>query len=742
MKRQLLIVFLVASLELLAQGDIPIGTWRTHFSFNTVTEVLEADDRVYAVGKNGLFYLDRKDNSISTIGKIDGLQEDNISALGYDTNKAQLIIGYSSGNIDIISANEIVSLDLVSNSQVLGSKGINHIFSFENQAFIATDYGLLNIDLNKLEVRETYRQLGRDAEQIAVNQSNILGDSIYLATEVGIIASNFRNGVNLFDPINWRRFDTQDGITTGTFPFILNFQQRLIAFSSDSAYQKVNDSWQNMPELSGVGYSSISSNNDILTAVFEGEIINIDMNYNERIISDPLIQAPNDVLFADNQYYIADGVNGLVVGTEQNFISAKPSGPSTNNLFRFFSNTNSIYSLPGGYDGSRLPLQNDEGFNVFENGSWKSSRELGLEVDFRDITDAAYDNRNNSYYYSSFGDGILAVGGVGLTQIYDSTNSTLSSVSGQLRTNYVSAITMSNEGLWVINYGAPSVLHLFSSNQWQSFSLLTSNIIDIINSERYLWMIVDRNAGGGILIFEKESGRSRYLTDQPGNGGLPSDIVNTIDVDLEGKIWVGTAKGVAVFNASSNFIEAAVDASLPIFENRFLLRDEVITSIEVDPGNRKWIGTENGVWLFDENADYQLQNFTEENSALPSNQIIDIAVVEKSGEVFFGTRSGIVSYRADASLATEIHEQVSVFPNPITSDYDGTVGISGLAYNVTIKITDSSGQLIWNTKAAGGTATWNARDYNGNRASTGIYFIFSATDDGEETFIGKIAVVN
>ena len=59
-----------------------------------------------------------------------------------------------------------------------------------------------------------------------------------------------------------------------------------------------------------------------------------------------------------------------------------------------------------------------------------------------------------------------------------------------------------------------------------------------------------------------------------------------------------------------------------------------------------------------------------------------------------------------------------------------------------VKITDVSGKLIFQTKAEGGTATWDVLDYSGRRASTGIYLVFSTSPDGGESFIGKIAVIN
>jgi hypothetical protein len=59
-----------------------------------------------------------------------------------------------------------------------------------------------------------------------------------------------------------------------------------------------------------------------------------------------------------------------------------------------------------------------------------------------------------------------------------------------------------------------------------------------------------------------------------------------------------------------------------------------------------------------------------------------------------------------------------------------------------VKITDVNGKLIWQSQANGGTATWNVRDYKGKRPSTGIYLVFSATQDGSESYVGKIAVID
>jgi hypothetical protein len=195
------------------------------------------------------------------------------------------------------------------------------------------------------------------------------------------------------------------------------------------------------------------------------------------------------------------------------------------------------------------------------------------------------------------------------------------------------------------------------------------------------------------------------------------------------------------FNPFAVFNNTAFDALTPIFERRPLLNNETITSLAVDGGNRKWIGTHNGLWLFNADASVLIHHFTSQNSPLISNNILDIAVQPLTGEVFVATDKGIVSYRGTATEGEAVHSHVKVFPNPVRPDFTGLVGISGLVNNAVVKITDVNGRLVYETRAQGSTATWNVHDYTGRRAATGIYLIFSADAEGNETLVTKMAVI-
>lgn len=84
---------------------------------------------------------------------------------------------------------------------------------------------------------------------------------------------------------------------------------------------------------------------------------------------------------------------------------------------------------------------------------------------------------------------------------------------------------------------------------------------------------------------------------------------------------------------------------------------------------------------------------------------------------------------------------MTIFLNPITSEFNGLVAIEGLVTDSIIKITDVAGKLVWQAMANGSTASWNMRDGNGKRMETGIYLVFSTLADGADKNVGKIAIV-
>jgi len=323
--------------------------------------------------------------------------------------------------------------------------------------------------------------------------------------------------------------------------------------------------------------------------------------------------------------------------------------------------------------------------------------------------------------------------------IADGENGLLSNFSGSFKTynpNSVKGDIFSVFYLKQTIYTTGITGNVFVDNLWKSLTInqTPSNSTDVIDQYGYRWQILEQT----LRVTDPATNRTRYYFAGKGAGGLPTSNVNSIALDRDNLLWVGTDNGVAVIVTTRDIFTTASEAYTPFFQTRRLLLQEVVNKIVIDGGNRKWIATQNGLNLFSASADEQILNFTEENSPLPSKNIIDLAIDATSGEIFVLTENGLLSYRTNSSKPSEDISSVKIFPNPVRPDFQGVLTISGLRENTAIKITDTAGRLIYETKSNGGTASW---DLQNHRAATSIYIIFCIAEDGSESFVGKVAVL-
>jgi hypothetical protein len=289
------------------------------------------------------------------------------------------------------------------------------------------------------------------------------------------------------------------------------------------------------------------------------------------------------------------------------------------------------------------------------------------------------------------------------------------------------------------------------SNSEGNYKTFSPSSLDTLYQTRIDSIVTDldgnrwsrRGDFGGIVV-ENTKKQRQFISTGSGSGNLPSSNIKSLALDKDGQMWVGTDKGVVVFdNPSAVFSGKNFDAYTPVFERRRLLGNETVSSIAVDGGNRKWMGTRNGIFLFSPDGTELVSNFNEKNSPLPTNEISYITAEPNTGEVYIRTPKGMVSYRGTATEAglKQDANAVKVFPNPVRPDFEGQIGIEGLVENAFVKITDVAGNLVYETHANGGTAVWNGRTLAGGRVETGIYLIFSGNAKGEETLVSRLAVV-
>jgi len=197
----------------------------------------------------------------------------------------------------------------------------------------------------------------------------------------------------------------------------------------------------------------------------------------------------------------------------------------------------------------------------------------------------------------------------------------------------------------------------------------------------------------------------------------------------------------SVFSASDFYAsQPSVDQGDTIFHG--LLATEIVTAIAVDGANRKWFGTKNsGAFLTNEDGNELIQSFNTTNSPLPSNEIISIAIDHASGEVYFGTDGGVVSYRSAATRADLYSGPLYAFPNPVRPGYNGLITVKGIPAESKVKITDLTGNLVFEGESVGGQITWDGKERSGKPVVSGVYLVFAATTDLLQKVSTKILII-
>ena len=355
-----------------------------------------------------------------------------------------------------------------------------------------------------------------------------------------------------------------------------------------------------------------------------------------------------------------------------------------------------------------------------------------------------YPTSSKNYSFSNHAGSIIATLDNNVTIINENTFQTFESL---LFKSPKESIRSKNAKIWIADSKSGLVSNV--RGDFESFSPIEKDTIinprtdsTVVDLNGNTWTRLPDYLGGGVLFKSIKSSQQQLLTTSPGNGGLPSSRINSITVDEEGNIWFASDNGAGYFLPEDVSNGSRIDAILPVYGQRRLFANEKCTAIAVEPGNRKWIGTRNGLYHFNEEGTELVQQFSSEDSPLPSNFINALQFNQEQGMLFVDTPNGMVAYRSNASISSESLSKITIFPNPVRPGFGGQVGIMGLMDKATVKITTLSGKLVYETKSQGGTASWNLNDYSGRRARGGIYMILIVAGDGEKKIAGKLAIID
>ncbi len=756
-----------------ATDNIAVGHWRHHLPNHNVIKIFETPSKIIGATNYSLILFNKDDNSIERINKVHGLSDFDISTIAYSDKHEAILVGYNNGNIDVVVNNVFMNLTDILDASVIGSKRINKIYTDADRALLACDFGIVDLSLSDWLIYDTW-YIGPFGSIVNVYDVLIADNKVFAATNAGLLAAGL-DAANLADYRNWHKIDV-----SGTPDETINklavhggmlFANKPDNHGNDMIYFMEDGAWYPF-EISGAGgletTRSLKSSRDHLIISHDNviSIFDHDMNPVATVNSyyNGSVRA-NDALFdSGHNLWIGDRQYGLVreLGP-QSFEKIVLPGPRYANAFGLASGGERLWVAPGAAAYNGANSWNRNGIFMLENGKWSTfdRNEFAELEDVADVISVTVDpNNHNRAFAASWYGGMIELDPDGVVALYNEENSTLKKRIEHNDRLRVGGVAVDRSGnVWVTNSEVDRPLSVRKPDgTWMAFTSggafgTQTRVRDIvIDNSNQKWVNLP---GSGIFVFKEHSLENtnnfdaRRLTTQANNGNLPSNNVHSMAVDHNGYVWVGTEEGVAVFYSPQQaFSGDPFNAQRIVVEQAdgfagYLLETEVVNCITVDGSNKKWFGTSrSGAFLISADGRETVFHFNADNSPLPSNNVLDVAIDGKTGEVFFATDRGLVSFRGFATEATTKHSNVYAYPNPVRPGYAGYISVKGLVRNASVKITDISGNLVWETVAEGGQAVWNGQDLFGRRPSTGVYLVFSTNDDGEETMVTKIMFIN
>lgn len=174
--------------------------WKAYLSYYEPTEIEQTPDgMLYVLASGGLFSYNPQDQDVQTYDKTTVLSDGDIAHIAWCKAAKKLVIVYSDHNIDLLSPNgNVVNMPAYMKASMTDDKTVNSISVSGNNAYLATNFGIVQINVATGEFVNTYK-LG-----FSVNYAYSNNQYLYAASAAeGIYRGSLT--ANLLDPSKWTR---------------------------------------------------------------------------------------------------------------------------------------------------------------------------------------------------------------------------------------------------------------------------------------------------------------------------------------------------------------------------------------------------------------------------------------------------------------------------------------------------------------------------------------------------------
>ena len=737
-------------------GQVPVGQWRAHLSYYSIQDVTGSEDRIFAAGSNGIMIYNKDYNHPENLNKVNGLSDAGITSLAWSDEHQLLLIGYRNGNLDIWKDGRISNYPSIRDQPLYAQKSIRDIFFWEGRAYLSCSFGVAVFDPASGEFLETFQPAG-GAGAVVYSVDHHQGD-FFVATSQGLFYAP-AGSPGLDNPASWQQ------VTAFSDPGrpVTSLQSHggyvVFAVGAGQGQHEVYylDGAGGVELLSETRVHALERGNDAsgssrLFVCSSDRVFVYDQELSLNQTLENYISRPRPTSFFEDpagEWWLGDDGSGLVRYHQGQGEPVIYNGPGSDRTSYLKAYGQQILGLTGGYDAGRNPQNRSATLYRFHQEQWMNTSFSGYN-DWVDL--AAVPGQKNHYMMASWGDGLLEVKDGEVVQQYDQDNSPLASHNmDQVRVDNLCYDQGGN--LWLTNDEAEHPIKVHDSRgnwhvgRYDGLRNRTATGL-ICGQDGYLWGYIHNTP----LVF---------VVDTRGTPADPSDDVvmirevldyngqsfarriEAIHQDREGNLWIATDEGVAVDYEPGSFFDREdyrpnrIRLTIEGY-TQYIMRDNRVTDIGVDPANQKWFATRRaGIFVFSADARELRAHYTAANSPLLSDTVRSV-VIGSGGEAFMATASGICSYRSESAEGKENFQDAYVFPNPVRPGYEGKITITNLVAGVNVKITDISGNLVYETVARGGQATWEGKNLSGHKVSSGVYLIFMTNEDGSKTHVGKL----
>jgi len=725
-----LILLILLTTKIIQAG---VNDWTTFTSQNDIRDLILIGDYIWCATNGGVFSYEISTGIYQQFNNTNGLTSINAQTIEID-HKGKIWVGFVDGWINWF--------DPDSKSWTAIQDYLDHtIYDIEavgDSLLIALNLGISLYDIERKEVKETYKHLGWQLDrEIDIVDIMVVDREIWAATHSGIARSSF-DLANLMAPESWANYKTNNGLPSNEIHILLAHNDSIYAgTNSGIAVLRINKWDEISAGLDNLNIKKLVSKNGSLYTISSEYVSRWNPSENRWRNVAPWFPTMSCLVVTENgDFWVGRKKSSYGSGfaqfllTDQKWEVYNPPGPPSNEFNGLAVDKEGILWCASAHDG----------IFKYDGNSWQQFTTADGLIN-NGIKGVTVDSRNRKWFASTGGGLIMVDTDESITVFY---NEILSGSPGSPEFVVVSDVKADRyNNIWALNSFAANnkVVAVYSPQlEWYFFAVQEGILSDVVTALDFdqsdrVWI----GTQNGVSVIDYNNTLADKTDDViEGNNlttadGLINSSIKDIAIDQDEIVWIATEGGL-------NNWQRGVVGDFTLGPGPM---SNTINTIEVDVRNNKWFGTSAGVSILQSDG-YTWEHYSTDNSLLVNENVTSFSFNLETGQAYIGTTNGLSVFETQYSRPREDLNQVKAGPNPFLVNQNQDFAISNLSDDVSIKFMTENGMVVRHIpkdEILGAYVTWDGKNDDGAYVATGIYIYVIFNEDTGLNRVGKVAVI-